>query len=612
MASSKLINNWVYRRLLLAMARRRSQRQVVLIAAVSLLLSASGLEAQSQPPLQPQTRETYERFLATDRLRLPAMLPANVLGEVTKAQEQVKKAPGMKASQARILEVQNQRVPLTDRRSASNYAQLLAEVSASDKPEYAQVLFWNAVALDATAFDHTPQLQTPVNGMTPTPRVIDQIGPARTSRALAIAHLAMFEAINFPEGKYITYHNIRTTISTKTGYAIPTDPAGVSARHAIAFAAYGSLSALYPGQQQFLDRMLLLNLTSIQEPLNRIAAGTAIGQAAAEAILSDRHLDGSEIPEPPATDFSTTDPDKWQRDPLNADPDRALGAFWRYVRPFVISTPDQFRPPPPPTKDRQDYKDAFLEVFKLGGDPLAGPTNPPGNTNRRPTATDRTPQQEINGKFWAYDATPLLCAPPRLYNMVATSLLLNEKSDSFTDAIDLARFLAILNITMADAAVSAWEAKYYYLYPRPVTAIRAATPTNAPLAQAAPFWTPLGAPVSNGAPGRVNFTPPFPAYPSGHAVFGGAVFEILRKQWGDGVKFTFISDEYNGLNSDAGAPSPRPKLPQTFMTFTAAESANAQSRIYLGIHWQFDAKQGIQQGNKVADHVLANLYMKAN
>jgi hypothetical protein len=389
---------------------------------------------------------------------------------------------------------------------------------------------------------------------------------------------------------------------------VTTKPNEVSARHAIAYAAYKTLGHLYPGQQAALDRFLLVNLTSIQEPINRASAGTAIGEAAAEAIWSDRQLDGSELPDPPVTAFQSTDPNKWQKDPLNADPNVALGGNWRYVRPFVMTAPEQFRPPAPPAKDSQDYKDAFKEVLTLGGDPNAGQTSPPGNMDRRPTPTKRTKEQEFTGKFWAYDATALLCAPPRLYNMIATSIVLNEKRDAFTTALDLARYLAIVNVAMADAGIAAWEAKFYYLYPRPVTAIRAATPADSPLTEKMPFWTPLGAPVTNGAPGRVNFTPPFPAYPSGHAVFGGAIFQVFRTYWGDQVPFTFLSDEYNGLNSDPGAAAPRPKMPQSFKTFTEAEKANAQSRIYLGIHWQFDAKQGISQGNQVAKYVVQNLY----
>jgi hypothetical protein len=582
-------------------ARRIPIRLIMATTAVSLQLIIA-LVAQAQPPRQPETRESYERFLRTDR-KMRRVLPTTLLNEVVKEQEKVKKDKGLKAMQSRLMAVQKARVPLSDERATTNYASLLAEVSASEHPDYAQVLFWNTVAMDATAFDHTPQTPPLLPGQTSTLHVIDQIGPARTSRALAIVHIAMFEAINFSEGKYVSYHDIRGQIATLSGFPVSTPSSDVSTGHAIAFAAHSTLSALYPNQIANLDRMLLLNLTSIHEPLIRATTGAAIGQAAAKAILNERLGDNSIIGEPPATEIQHPGAHEWRKDPLNADPDRALGAFWGLVRPFVLTSAMQFRPPAPPQPGTPEYKAAFEDVFRLGGDPNAGKSDPPGNLDRRPTKTDRTEDQEFIGKFWAYDATPLLCAPPRLYNMVATSLALNEKAGTFTTALELARYLALVNVAMADAGIAAWEAKYNYHYPRPVTAIRESAPSNA-------FWTPLGAPVTNALPGRVNFTPPFPAYPSGHAVFGGTVFQVFRSYWGDAVSFEFVSDEYNGLNSDPGAKEPRPLKPRTFKTFTDAEKENARSRIYLGIHWPFDADQGVMQGNKVADHVLQNLYLE--
>ncbi|MGL4439253.1 MAG: hypothetical protein ACRCUE_08285, partial [Bosea sp. (in: a-proteobacteria)] len=504
----------------LAELSRRMLRQLFQMSTVVAILITVTTAVQAQPPQQAETRSSYERFLSSDRKSSTAVLPANLLAEVARQQDKVKLDKSLKATQKRLMTVQKERVSLADARATTNYAKLLAEVSASDNPEYAQVLFWNTVSLDLTAFDHTPQRPQLQPGPVPAQRVIDQVGPARTSRALAIAHIAMFEAINFTSGKYASYKDIRGRIAKLSGFPANTPQADVSSRHAIAFAAYTTLSSLYPNQRADLDRMLLLNLTSIQEPINRATTGTAIGEAAAKAILDDRLGDGAEISEPPVTDVQRPGPHMWRKDPLNADPDRALGAFWQYTRPFVLTSPSQFRPVAPPERGNDEYKKAFDEVFKLGGDPNAGKTDPPGNLDRRPTKTDRTDEQEFIGKFWAYDATPLLCAPPRLYNMIATSLALNEKAGTFTTALDLARYLALVNVAMAEAGIAAWEAKYYYHYPRPVTAIRESSVDNA-------FWTPLGAPVTNAMPGRVNFTPPFPAYPSGHAVFGGAIFQVF-------------------------------------------------------------------------------------
>ena len=123
-------------------------------------------------------------------------------------------------------------------------------------------------------------------------------------------------------------------------------------------------------------------------------------------------------------------------------------------------------------------------------------------------------------------------------------------------------------------------------------------------------YSPLGAPASNLT--GPNFTPPFPAYPSGHATFGGALFETLRKIYGtDNISFTFTSDEFNGETLD-NEGNPRPLLPRSFTTLSQAEAENGRSRIYLGIHWQFDADGGITQGRQVADYVYDRVFQPVN
>jgi hypothetical protein len=119
-------------------------------------------------------------------------------------------------------------------------------------------------------------------------------------------------------------------------------------------------------------------------------------------------------------------------------------------------------------------------------------------------------------------------------------------------------------------------------------------------------YTPLGAPASNTA--GPDFTPPFPAYPSGHAGFGGALFQTLRRFYGtDNLPFTFVSDEWNGTTV-ASDGSVRPRRPRSFATLSQAEEENGQSRIYLGIHWSFDKTEGIAQGRSVADYVFDRLF----
>jgi hypothetical protein len=296
-------------------------------------------------------------------------------------------------------------------------------------------------------------------------------------------------------------------------------------------------------------------------------------------------------------EYSASDqPGKWRQDPISLIP-LALGADWDQVTPFVLASADQFRCPPPPALDSAEYALAYNEELVFGGD---GVTTPHG----------RDDEQTEVGIYWAYDGTPSLCAPPRLYNQIAMQIA-DQQGLSF---MELARLLALVNVAMADIGIAAWESKYFYEFWRPVTGIREADAGTGPsgLGDGNPAtvadtsYAPLGAPASNAM--GPNFTPPFPAYPSGHAAFGGALFQVLRRFFGtDEIAFTFVSDELDGMTVD-NAGNVRPLAPRSFATLSEAEQENGQSRIYLGIHWRFDKTQGILQGNDVGDFVFDNLY----
>jgi hypothetical protein len=405
----------------------------------------------------------------------------------------------------------------------------------------------------------------------------EQLGPGRSSRALAIVHIAMFDAVNTVVGGYQSYTRLRAA------------SADASVEAAIALAAHDTLAALFPSQKADLDAELVEDLSALRDGRAK-ANGVTLGRAAAAAILARRADDGAQHPEPRVgIDYITSDaPGKWRQDPISENP-LALGAHWGGVTPFVLRSGDQFRVPAPPDLDSREYTAAYNDVKAVGGDGIV-------------TATVRTADQTLAGIYWAYDGTPTLCAPPRLYNQITLHIAEQRR----TGAIELARLLALVNVAMADAGIAIWESKYHYAFWRPVTGIRESdgNPRTAP----DPTYSPLGAPASNlDGP---NFTPPFPAYPSGHAGFGGALFQILRDFYGtDRIPFTFVSDELNGetLDNEGNA---RPLVPRSFSSLSQAEEENGQSRIYLGIHWVFDKTEGIAQGRRVADHVFRKAFVR--
>jgi hypothetical protein len=220
-------------------------------------------------------------------------------------------------------------------------------------------------------------------------------------------------------------------------------------------------------------------------------------------------------------------------------------------------------------------------------------------------STTRTQDQTNTGIFWAYDGTPGLGTPPRLYNEIAQTIANQQHNTEYQNA----RMFALVNVAMADAGIACWNMKFTYDFWRPIIAIRDGANDGNPNTAGDANWTPLGAPASNGAGDGVNFTPPFPSYASGHATFGGALFQTLADFYGtEDITFSISSDEFNGVNKN-GDGSARPVIgPRTFTSFSAAAEENAMSRIYLGIHWIFDATNGVAQGDKIANfnfnHIL--------
>ncbi len=410
-------------------------------------------------------------------------------------------------------------------------------------------------------------------------------GPCRAARAMAIVHIAMFEAVNAIEGDFQSY------------VGLPAAPAGTSRAAAVAQAAHDTLVALYTLQAADFDAELAVDLALVPDGAPK-TQGIAVGQAAAAAILGMRAADGSQAPEMEMTfDYVPGNAaGVWRQDPISMHP-LALGAMWPSVDPFVLTSADQFQCVPPPALTSLEYAAAYNEAKVLGGDGVTTPTV-------------RTEEQTFIGVFWAYDGTPSLCAPPRLYNQIAVQIARQQD----TSEAELARLLALLNVAMADGGLAAWESKYFYAFWRPVGGVREADLGTGPLGTGDDnpatlgdvTFTPLGAPSSNTM--GPNFTPPFPAYPSGHAVFGGVLFQTLRRFYGtDEIAFTFVSDEFNGLTLD-NQGNPRPLIPRTFSNLSEPEEENGQSRIYLGIHWSFDKTEGIRQGNEVADLVFDTLY----
>src|SRR2546430_4762415 len=215
---------------------------------------------------------------------------------------------------------------------------------------------WNLIAINASGLDHTPVApgENRVFG--------EQLGPGRDSRAMAIVHIAMFDALDAVVGGYASY------TGTQAGRG------AMSVDAAISQAARDTLAALFPSQTATFNAYLAEDLAVVRNALQK-ANGIDLGQRTAAAILTMRLNDGSQFPEPRiGVDYFPSDqPGHWRQDPISLIP-LALGAHWGGCIPFVVNSTTQFGAPPPPEMTRAAYTAAYNDAKNLGGDRDITPT----------------------------------------------------------------------------------------------------------------------------------------------------------------------------------------------------------------------------------------------
>jgi PAP2 superfamily len=305
------------------------------------------------------------------------------------------------------------------------------------------------------------------------------------SRIVAIAHAAMFDAVNSIERQY-------------TPYAVEVSPpAGASAEAAAIAAAHAVLTALVPDQKTMLDAALATTLANVADGAAK-EAGAAVGREVAATLLELRRHDGSDAK---VAYTPGTAPGAWQ--PTPPDFRAAAGPERGAVKPFVLQSTDQFTMPGPPALDSEAFARDMREIQAVGA-------------HRH---TSRTAEQTEVAIYWTvwthlpFNAAARAAATKRGHSLV-----------------DNARLLALLNMAGADSQTACWYWKYRFNFWRPVTAIRAADSAKNAALTSDPHWEPL-----------LN-TPAHPDYPSGHATYGGAAAEVLKAVLGDDrVDVSFVS-----------------------------------------------------------------------
>ncbi|KEY74787.1 hypothetical protein S7711_06685 [Stachybotrys chartarum IBT 7711] len=484
--------------------------------------------------------------------------------------------------------------------------------STSEPAEYSTnyILYFNNLALDLNRLSHS--LATNPQG-----------GPALSSRVLGILHLAIHDA----------YFAINPPIDCSFTCYLSELPRldGVSdARAAVAGAAITVLETLYatpsPGiatATTFALRQFIGKAIDGFPNLDARLPDFQFGVAVARAVLALLLYPG----EPGAAQgaYRTKEgPYRFRPEPNHPvrlvpndvnEPNGPKHAVAPSYAPFYgIATrrvavqmkvngeeTEHIIADPPVGFSRNDGiedTDSLLDAIRSG----AVPSDPRAR---------RTPAQTVTGYFWAYDGVNLIGTPPRLYNQILRKVAYERRVDrqdltSEANNADFARLFALCNATLADAGIFAWKEKYTFEFWRPLSGVR-----EHPSGLGDPFFQTLGAPETNN--NGISFKPPFPAYPSGHATFGAALFHMARLYYKhrdyldfpldgpDNIAVEFVSDELNGINRDLREDydvtrpieeqvgTVRTRVPVRFDSLWSIIFENALSRVFLGVHWRFDA-----------------------
>ena len=391
------------------------------------------------------------------------------------------------------------------------------------------VIDWNNQVLNATRLSRNP--------------------PPIAALHLATFHAAIFDTVNSFDPTYQPW------------LVDEAAPEGANRDAAIAAAAYTVLHAIWGNEMN--PRVLKLGYDNALAPIPDGSAkttGITWGTEVANRILVKRSTSG--LDQPYAGPITSTDIGKWRETPPAFRP--PVSPAVAHVTPFVMTSADQFRAPPPLPLDSPEYAEELAFTAKVGARDDA----------------ERDEYQTLSTPFWADDLGT--ATPAGHWNVIAQDVAERQE----LSVSETAHLFALLNLATADAGISSWESKFFYLHWRPETALREVTDDVNAHAEADPEFIPNMA------------SPAHPTYTSAHSTFTGAASRMLALYIGsDDFEFTSTSD---GL----------PGVVRSYDSFSEACIELNMSRVWGGIHTMADVVEGRQAGIHIADYVYANALRK--
>ena len=360
----------------------------------------------------------------------------------------------------------------------------------------------------------------------------------RTQVRTTIAQMAMFDAVNAVlDGPYQPF-------ASK-----PESVPGASPEAAAIHAAYIVARNEFPTKTDVIDSTYATSIAGVSASPEAIANGIVVGEAAANAVLVARAGDHRNDPELEGY-TPGSGPGVWMpTPPAFADPQ---GAFLQFVTPFGYDDPGRFRPHAPPALASRTYARDYNEIKDLG----------------RATETSRTAEQAATALFWSPSATALWTANIR---SLASSM----------DLLTAARFEAIGIAAVTNGVIAAWDAKYTYMFWRPVTAIRAGDTDDNSETEPDPAWT------------SFIVTPSHPEYPAAHTTIGARELGFYTEWFG--------TDQFPlAFKGNGGAV-------RNYTSVNEIHADEGNARVWGGMHWRNSTEVGTRVGSKVGKYTATHL-----
>jgi PAP2 superfamily len=359
-----------------------------------------------------------------------------------------------------------------------------------------------------------------------------KMAPPQAERVMAMAHVAMFDAVNSIDKRY-------------RPYLVQPPASAMASREAAAAVAAGKvLIGLHPAAEGELRETLTNYIAAIPDGQPK-SEGVRIGEKVAARVLEERAEDGCEAPD---AYRPKTKPGAYVPTPIT------VGSVWPKLKPFAMTSPAQFRPQPPISLKSEQWTADYNEIMNLGSR----------------ASTKRSPRQTEDARFW-------LTPGPNIYYPIVRQLAAANK----LDVVDSARFMALVAVARSDAFIAIFDAKYFYEFWRPVTAIRNGDYDDNPTTAADATWLPLAD------------TPMHPEYPCAHCIMAASMASVAESVFGTAnvPELTLTSPTAPGVT-------------HRWTNLDAFVGEVSEARIWAGFHYRFSTRVGQEMGRKIGNYVV--------